>query len=49
MAGSLRVGSAVNQEHGDIVTNNDSAYQAAHPATAEQLRRSGNRAGTRQT
>ena len=34
MTGSLRSGSAVNQEHGDIVTNNDSAYQAAHPAAA---------------
>ena len=34
MTGSLRCGSAVTQEHGDIVTNNDSAHEAAHPAAA---------------
>jgi hypothetical protein len=33
MTGSLIVGSAFKQEHGDIVTNIDSAHQAAPPAT----------------
>ena len=34
MTGSLRVGSAGNPEHGDIVTTSDRAYQNAHPAAA---------------
>ena len=32
MTGSLQFGSAFNQEHGDIVTNIDSAHRAAPPA-----------------
>ncbi|MHA7223307.1 hypothetical protein ACX80S_13415 [Arthrobacter sp. RHLT1-20] len=34
MTGWLLFGSAVNQEHGDIVTNSDNAHQAARPAAA---------------
>lgn len=33
LTGSLLFGSALDQEHGDIVTNNDSAYHAAEAAT----------------
>lgn len=33
MTGSLLFGSAVTQEHGAIVTSNDSAHQTAHPAS----------------
>ena len=36
MTGGLRFRSAVNHEQGDIVTNNASAYQAAHPAAARE-------------
>ena len=34
MTGSLLFGSAVNKEHGEIMTTNGNAHQAAHPAGA---------------
>lgn len=36
MTGSLIFGSAFNQEHGDNVTNTDSAHEAAPPATPRE-------------